>query len=750
VGTGGIYIYTPTAGDQISCTMTSNASCVTGSPATSNTVTMAINPLLPAGVTIAASANPVTPGTPVTFTATPANGGAAPSYQWKVNGMNAGSNAPTYTYIPAHGDAVTCVMTSNAPCVTGSPAASNAVTMMVNQLLPVSVLIEASANPVYPGMYVMFTARPTNGGAAPSFQWKVNGVNAGTNSAAYRYSPVNNDAVTCVLTSSLDPLTISGNPAVSNVITMTTSTGVPAPCTSTPIVTHGGQTYNTVQIGTQCWLRENMNIGTQISATVSQTNNTAIEKYCYDNDPVNCNIYGGLYQWAEGVQYLNNATSTANWNPVPTGHVQGICPAGWHIPTMSERAALETFLGGFLVAGGMMKETGTTHWATPNTGASNTSGFTSLPNGIASYQGGFLNLGVNGHMWTVSAGQNPNTDVYYFGCTYIAGAMAGGQAYKTSGNAVRCLQDGPVGSATLTASAYAVMPGTPVTYTATPVNGGAVPSYQWKVNGVNVGVNAQTYTYTPVNNDNVTCEVASSLPNVTNSPFTSNAVNMIVYTTGTACAGTPTVTYGGQTYNTVQIGSQCWLRENLNIGTQINATSSQTKTSPEVIQKYCYNNDAAQCNIYGGLYQWAEAVQYLNNATNTTNWNPVPTGNVQGVCPAGWHIPTNAEQTAMQTFLGGSTVAGGKLKEMGLLHWGGPNGLSNVGATNETGFTMLAGGFVLNGVFGNLHSYADIWTTTKGALNSAAFYYGATFAASNTIGGEVTKITGNSVRCLKD
>ena len=81
---------------------------------------------------IAADANPVCAGTTVTFTATPTNGGAAPVYQWKVNGVNAGANSDTYAYIPVNGDVVTVDLTSNAVCATGSPAISAPVTMTVN------------------------------------------------------------------------------------------------------------------------------------------------------------------------------------------------------------------------------------------------------------------------------------------------------------------------------------------------------------------------------------------------------------------------------------------------------------------------------------------------------------------------------------------------------------------------------------------------------------------------------------------
>ena len=187
--------------DVVTCVLTSNATCATGSPATSSTTTMIVNPNLPVSVSIAPSANSICSGTSVTFTATPTNGGTTPSYQWKINGSNVGTNNTTYSSSSFNNnDAVTCVLTSNAMCATGSPATSSTTTMTVNPNLPVSVSISPSANPICSGTSVTFTATPTNGGTTPSYQWKVNGSNVGTNNITYSSSSFNNnDAVTLSL-----------------------------------------------------------------------------------------------------------------------------------------------------------------------------------------------------------------------------------------------------------------------------------------------------------------------------------------------------------------------------------------------------------------------------------------------------------------------------------------------------------------------------------------------------------------------
>ena len=118
--------------------------------------------------------------------------------------------------------------------------------------------------------------------------------------------------------------------------------------------------------------------------------------------------------------------------------------------------------------------------------------------------------------------------------------------------------------------------------------------------------------------------------------------------TGIPCPGTPTLVYGNTVYNTVKIGSQCWLKENLNVGVMID--SAANPSSNGVIEKYCYRNDTTNCVKYGGLYQWDEAMAYST------------TSGVQGICPSGWHIPTEGECAFLATTVGND---GNALKAIG-------------------------------------------------------------------------------------
>ncbi len=97
-------------------------------------------------------------------------------------------------------------------------------------------------------------------------------------------------------------------------------------------VLYGGKYYHTLAAGTQCWFRENLDIGIMIDSSIGQSNNGIIEKYCYSNNPLNCQLYGGLYQWNEAMQYIK------------VNGAQGVCPAGWHLASDQDYYQLENFL----------------------------------------------------------------------------------------------------------------------------------------------------------------------------------------------------------------------------------------------------------------------------------------------------------------------------------------------------------------------------------------------------------------------
>jgi len=213
--------------------------------------------------------------------------------------------------------------------------------------------------------------------------------------------------------------------------------------------------------------------------------------------------------------------------------------------------------------------------------------------------------------------------------------------------------------------------------------------------------------------------------------------NVWSFTTTLIC-GTTTISYSGKTYHTVEIGNQCWLKENLDVGTRINGAIEQTNNG--VIEKYCYNDDPNNCTTYGGIYQWAETVQYQNGASNITSPNPPFKGNVQGICPSGWHIPDNGEFTNLATAVYND---GNALKRE---DQGNAQGIG----TNTSGFSGLLSGCTVNGTSGDLGYNGNFWSLSE---NSATQAYEMWFEdGSNHIGlGPGIKVPlGFSVRCLKD
>jgi len=174
-----------------------------------------------------------------------------------------------------------------------------------------------------------------------------------------------------------------------------------------------------------------------------------------------------------------------------------------------------------------------------------------------------------------------------------------------------------------------------------------------------------------------------------------------------ACEGYVSLPYGGQIYHTVAIGNQCWLRENLNIGTMLPGDSAQKNNG--IIEKYCYDDDTANCDAYGGLYQWNEMMRYL----------PVQGG--KGICPNGWHLPTDADWKELEAFADSQFGpgdpewdltgfrgfdAGRHLKSLLGWHDGGYG-------DNLYDFKALPGGFHESGIgFYGLTNAAHFWTST--------------------------------------
>ena len=190
-----------------------------------------------------------------------------------------------------------------------------------------------------------------------------------------------------------------------------------------------GRKYSVVPIGDQIWMAENLQATKFLNGdaipfvtdNLTWSTSTTAASCNYNNDQATANIYGKLYNFYAVVD------------------PRKICPAGWHVPSDAEWTTLTTFLGGESVSGGQLKETGTSHWLSPNTSAANATGFTALPGGYRYLVGDFYSIGITGYWW--SSSENSSTYGWY---RYMGSDYSNVHRYsyfKLDGFSVRCLRD---------------------------------------------------------------------------------------------------------------------------------------------------------------------------------------------------------------------------------------------------------------------------------------------------------------------
>ena len=267
------------------------------------------------------------------------------------------------------------------------------------------------------------TANPTianshtsNGSSVGVFTSNITGLTAGTSYYIRAYA------------------TNANTTSYGNQITITTTGGgggSSSGCAGGPtnVTDIDGNVYNVVSIGNQCWMKENLKVthyknGALIPTGLSEAQWQATTSGAcadYDNNPTNTAVYGKLYNWY--------AVADPN----------GLCPTNWHVPSDTEWDTLVNYLGGDTIAGGAMKEIGLTHWASPNTGATNSSGFTGLPGGTRNGSGAFFNIGSNGYWWS-STETNAN-NAWLRDLDDNDGLVYRSYDNKKNGFSVRCLRD---------------------------------------------------------------------------------------------------------------------------------------------------------------------------------------------------------------------------------------------------------------------------------------------------------------------
>jgi len=475
--------------------------------------------------------------------------------------------------------------------------------------------------------------------------------------------------------------------------------------------------YPAVTIGSQIWMGKNLKVtkyndGTGIpNITVNSTwASTSNPAYCWysNNEGTYKDPYGALY----------------NWRAVGTGK---LCPTGWHVPSETDYNYLVTYLGGASVAGGKAKEQGTSHWASPNTGATDESGFTAVGTGDRNYStGSYENLRTDCYYWT-STVQTVNSTSKSF-CFYTNNVTAPiGQASIKFGMSVRCLYDqnlpivsivsvSSITSISAVLKASLISQGTPVS-----TDYGFVVGY-----GSNTMPTYDAYDYKLAESSS---NMSATLNNLTFGTtysvraYAKNSLGIVYSPSVISFTAEPSTVAdrNGNVYGTVVIGSQVWTNRNSQAtcppgspGEIIRIESASSWWGSDYAGFCWYNNNSANANPYGALY----------------NYNAISGARI---CPVGWDIPSKTDWETLFNSLGGGAAAAQALKSGG-----------------SSGFNMIPSGgrYFVNGyIFNGMGEFGYYWTsTTKDANNAYQPYIG-----DNEVGMSYdSKGDGYSVRCIRD
>ncbi|SHM78080.1 major paralogous domain-containing protein [Fibrobacter sp. UWR3] len=424
-------------------------------------------------------------------------------------------------------------------------------------------------------------------------------------------------------------------------------------------------------------------IGTQTWMAQNLNYETA-NSYCYKDSASYCTKYGRLYTW--------EAATTA-------------CPDGWHLPTKAEFETLFTAVGGQSTAGKVLKST--SGWSG---NGSDAFAFSALPAGFRYGDGLYYHEGYYAYFWSSTEYYSDSAYNMYLYHNYESANVINDKYY---GFSVRCLKD----------------------------EGETVQS---------------SSSVTPQSSDSETSVSSSSVKSSSSVAFSSSTKSSSsekaesssskVTEPAEVTSGTMTDSRDGQTYKTVTIGTQTWMAQNLNYTYTDVPYKNGDYTSDST--SWCYNDDASNCSKYGRLYTWAAAMDSVGTwSTNGKgcgyNKTCSPTYPVRGVCPKGWHLPTEEEFETLFTAVGGQSTVGKVLKSTS-----GWNSSGN--GTDAFAFSALPAGFRgSNGIYLYEGYGAYFWSSTEDgsyyAYNMALRYGNDDAYLDGT-----NALKGFSVRCLKD
>ena len=520
------------------------------------------------------------------------------------------------------------------------------------------------------------------------------------------------------------------------------------PCLNTTTVTdYDGNVYNTVQIGSQCWTKENLRTthyadGSTITHSTSPSNNTAHLYYPNDNNnSAYAFPFGYLYNWSA---VMHGAESS---NTIPSG-VQGICPVGWHIPSDAEWTLLTDYVSshGEYVCGNhndiARAFASSTAWDSDpfmnncsiGTGqdSNNSTGFSALPSG-GNYNGNSNNFKQNTYFWSSTILDNVVVKSRFL-MTTSALIYNSATLSRNDGASVRCVRDEITSATQLPTVTTTVVSNISDNFATSGGNvsaGDGTPIY---IRGVCWSMSPNPTVFDSHSTDcggsgNFVSHLTGLVPNTvyfvrayaTNSLGTAYG-NELSFTTsnttsgqdGRPCQDSPSVTdYDGNVYTTIQIGSQCWMKNNLRTTHYSDGT-----VIPETAY-HCPDNYSFNTNMYGYLYNWNTAMHCSPAEINS---------GLQGICPSGWHLPKDSEWEQLTDYVktksyfycdyDSNNIAKALASNMGWntstgqICFPGVEPISN----NVTGFSALPAGEKTTNMIG-FGQLAKFWTSTVSSSN---------------------------------
>jgi hypothetical protein len=538
------------------------------------TVVVSVNQVIVPSVFVSANQTNICHGEQINFQAQPSGQGNSPTYQWKVNGINAGDNSPSFNYIPNDGDVVVCFLTSSESCASPGPVQSNEIVLNVNPNLISSINVQASQTAVCSGTEVLFTASATNGGGQASYQWMVNGVANGINQPFFAFTPSATSTVSCIMTSSLE--CVSPQPAGSNVITIevleTTTPSVSLAATATQVCEGTPILFSANAAGTGSspiyeWFVDGElmgnnptfeftpNNGDQIVCVLTSSDGCA-DPATVSSNPITVSVLPVLQpavsiaasnnNVCEGTEIVFEAFPQNGGDaPVYNWMLNGTSVGGNNstlILTPENGSQVQCFLSSNAIC------------AAPEAVASQLIEMlvnapsepavvieASQTNACFGSEITFNAMAVNGgenptYQWIVNgvpSGENQpiltltisaETTVY---CILSSSLECISQEQTTSNEVTVSVTETIVPSVSIAAAATQVCEGTLVVFTANQSGGGSAPIYEWFVGGELMG-NGPTFEYLPVDGEEIVCVLVSSDPCADPATVSSNPITASV------------------------------------------------------------------------------------------------------------------------------------------------------------------------------------------------------------------------------